>query len=133
LPSLTTVVGTGEEPALDQHRLHRLEVLRRDQVVASLRLSRLVRWGLPLDLEISTRVVVAERHRVGEARVFDAGDLLGVAEQLLVEGAAARFVVSLLRDVDRGVQHVRRIEPEVDRLCVHRAADEEAGGDQQHE
>ena len=62
-----------------------------------------------------------------------ARQLLRAAQQLFVEGAPARFVVSLLRDVHRRVEHVRRIEPEVHRLRAAHAAHEQPRRDEQHE
>ena len=128
------VVLRRDEPALHETRLDGLHGTR-----ATRRCSRrtgrraFVGRRLSFDLQERRGVVVAERNRVGEARALDAGNLLRAPQQLVVERAPARFVVALLRDVHRRVQHVRGIEAQVDRLRALHAADEQPGRDEQHE
>ena len=86
---------------------------------------------LSFDLEVGRHVVVAERNRVGQAGGFNARQLPGAPQELVEERAATRFVVSLLRDIHRGVQDVRRIESEIDRGGVHGTANEQSGSNEQ--
>ncbi len=126
-------VGIPETTALQQRDAHGLEITGGNGVEVGGR-NFFARAGLiTVDLEFAviTRITHGDAH--GQAGGGDAGQSAGAVEERLLKLPRLRFLIASLMRINRRVQDVAGVEAEVGVLDFFKAADEEAGDDQQHQ